>query len=180
MNNESTRLNKWDKYFYGVCVAVSKNSSCLSRKIGAILVNENLVIATSYNGPPTGIPHCDTYSRREWLYENKKHIGFKKEWISEHLDICPRKLIGYGTGEGIDVCIAAHAERNLLNQCARLGISTAGTSLYMNAEVTPCKECFLELIQARIKEVICYKTIQYNDIKWLISNSNITIREFYL
>ena len=49
----------WDQYFYDVCVVVSKNTKCFSRKIGAILVRDKSIVSTGYNGPPRGIPHCD-------------------------------------------------------------------------------------------------------------------------
>jgi len=170
--------NRWDSYFFGVCEAVAKKSSCLSRQIGSILVKDNTIFATAYNGPPRGIHHCDSYQRRMWLYENIE--GFKYEWVSDELDVCPRKLLGYKSGEGIGVCIAAHSERNLLNQCSRLGIKSEGSVIYMNAEVLPCKECFLEMIQCGIVGVVCLNATPYNDIRWLLEESNITVREFYL
>lgn len=173
-------INKWDRYFYGICEAVSLNSKCLSRKIGAILVKDRSVIATSYNGPPRGIPHCSSRSRRKFLHESLGENSFKREWIDSEIDVCPRKLMGFKSGEGLDICNAAHSERNLINQCARLGISVEGLDIYMNASVTPCKECILELIQVGISNVICLKSEPYNDIKWLIEFSNLNIREFYL
>ena len=172
--------SKWDKYFYGVCEAVSKNSSCLSRQIGAVLVRDNGIISTAYNGPPRGIPHCDSFARRDYLIKKNKLSESKVSCLKNELNKCPRQILGYKSGEGIDICIAAHAERNLLNQCARLGISVQGTTLYMNANVLPCKECFLELIQCGVKEVVCVELNAYNDIEWLVEHSRIIIRAFYL
>ena len=98
--------------------------------------------------------------------------------MRDGLTKCPRKLLGYKSGEGIDLCIAAHAERNLLNQCARLGVSVKDAILYMNAPVLPCKECFLEIIQSGIKEVVCVEFNAYNDIEWLIHFSTVEVRVF--
>ena len=49
---------KWDEYFLDICCSISTKSPCLSRKIGAILVRDNSIISTGYNGPPRGVPHC--------------------------------------------------------------------------------------------------------------------------
>ena len=171
---------KWDRYFYGICEAVSKNSSCLSRQIGAILVRDNGIIATAYNGPPRGVPHCDSFARRDYLIEKYKLTGSKASGLRNELNECPRKILGYKSGEGLDICIAAHAERNLLNQCARLGVPVQGAVLYMNARILPCRECFLELIQCGIKEVVCVEFNSYDDIEWLVYFSEVEVRTFYL
>ena len=174
-------VNKWDKYFHGVCVAVGEKSACLSRQIGAILVKDRSIIATAYNGPPTGIPHCDSWERRNFLHTEYGEEIFKEEWVNTKLDVCPRRLMGFGSGLGLEFCTAAHSERNLLIQCAYLGISTKDCVIYMNNPVLPCRECFLELIQARIKEVVNLQSdTPYNDIRWLLNSSRLKIREFYL
>src|SRR5574340_996865 len=59
-DNKKASLEKkqWDNYFLKICSEVSENSKCLSRKVGAILVRENRILCTGYNGPPSGVPHC--------------------------------------------------------------------------------------------------------------------------
>ena len=118
----------WDYYYLNICRAVASNSKCHSRQIGAIIVRDHVVICTGYNGPPRGFPHCS--------------------------DPCPRRRLGYDTGQGLHLCPAAHAERNAVDQAARLGIATAGATMYMNCPV-PCKDCLITLIQAGIVEVVC-------------------------
>ncbi len=56
---EEEPLSGWDEYYYNICKQIARNSKCLSRKIGAILVKDKLIIATGYNGPPRGIQRCD-------------------------------------------------------------------------------------------------------------------------
>ena len=51
-------IDKWDNYFHSICVAISLNSPCMSRKIGAILVRDKSIISTGYNGSARNIPHC--------------------------------------------------------------------------------------------------------------------------
>lgn len=48
----------WDSYFIEIASAVSKRSTCIRRKVGAILVKNKRILATGYNGAPTGLSHC--------------------------------------------------------------------------------------------------------------------------
>ena len=143
----------WDEYFHSICKAVSNNSKCLSRQIGAILVRDKVIICTGYNGPPRGIPHCNG-------------------------DICPRRAKGYVSGDGLHLCPAAHAECNAIVQAARLGIQTRGAILYLNTQI-PCKDCLIKIINSGIEEVVCTEMKQYDFLTdFLLANSNIKIRLF--
>jgi dCMP deaminase len=175
----------WDSYYHEICVAVAKKSNCLSRSIGAILVKDKSIVATGYNGPPRDIPHCDSPERREYIisqlppivddaYKQKIVYGLRSE-----LNKCPRQILGYASGEGLSLCIAAHAERNCLINAARLGVSTLGTTLYLNT-LLPCKDCLIELINAGIVEIVCEENRNYNDIDFLLLHSDIRVREFVL
>ncbi len=158
----------WDKYFLNICKAVSVNSKCLSRKIGAILIKDNLIVSTGYNGPPKGIPHCGPERQAK---ESDFGDTFKEMK-------CPRQLLGYKSGEGLHWCIAAHAERNCLTNASRLGISTSGTTLYLDTQI-PCKDCLIELINAGVSEVVCVENKYYDNIsKFIIKNSDLKVRKF--
>lgn len=153
---EHERLKRWDQRFLGACNELAKWSSCLSRQIGVVIVRDRTIVSTGFNGPPRGIPHC-------WdLY-----------------DSCPRQLRGFKSGEGLELCSAAHAETNAIVNAARLGISTLGTSIYMNCGI-PCRECLKLIINAGITEVICTDTKDWYDemSKFLVKESNLFIRQF--
>ncbi len=144
----------WDSYFHTVCEAVSTKSPCLSRKIGAILVRDNSIISTGYNGPARGIPHCKT--------------------------ICPRRKLNIPSGQGMELCYAQHAEENAVTNAARIGASVVGSTLYMNC-IIPCKNCFSTLINAGIIEIVVDDTIVYDEqTQFLIDHSKIKIRKFNL
>lgn len=168
---------RWDEYFLRVCEAVASNSRCLSRKIGAVLVRDSSILATGYNGPPRGIPHCGE--------DRLKYDQNLREWTAKTIDpiivndhICPRRMLGYKSGEGLLWCIAAHAERNTICNAARNGVITLGATLYMNDQV-PCKDCMIELINAGIKEVVVTKLVPYDKFsEYLIVNSKMLIRQF--
>jgi len=173
---------KWDKYFLDICISVSLNSKCHSRQIGAILVKDNIVISTGYNGPAREIPEC----RERFLHDdNMKEILCDMRYEKISIEnayknkTCPRKFLKFKSGEGLEYCNAVHAEKNCLISAARMGISTKGATLYMNAEISPCTQCFSACINAGIKEIVLIKNKIYDPtLEWCIKNSNIVIREF--
>lgn len=172
---EVLKINNWDKYYYNICKEVAKNSKCLSRRIGAILVRDKSIVSTGYNGPPRNVPHCNI---RHLLDENLS----KYEWEEGNspLKRCPRQILGYKSGEGLDICIAGHAERNCLINAARGGIKTKGTTMYMTCSV-PCKDCLIEIINAGIKEIVFTEWKYYDkESPFLLSRDLIKARTFDL
>ena len=169
---------RWDTYFKKVCEAVGSNSPCFSRQLGALLVRDKSIISTGYNGPPRGVPHCgEERDRLDLSLARKKSVFHKAEGLLGKED-CPRKQLGYKSGEGLDWCIAAHAERNCIVNAAREGVSTLGSTLYLNC-IVPCKDCLIELINAGIEEIVC-DSLERFDIgsDYLIQTSGIRIRRF--
>lgn len=166
---------RWDQYFWRVATAVASKSPCFSRQIGAILVRDKSIVATGYNGPPRGFPHCGI--ERYSTDGNLQKVLVSAAGVETN---CPRSLLGFSSGHGLELCYAAHAERNCLINAARLGVSTLGCTLFMNACV-PCKNCIIELINAGIKEVVVETTELYDEeSELLIVHSDLLIREFSL
>lgn len=91
----------WDSYFMEFARLAASRSSCLKRQVGAIIVRDNRIITTGYNGPPSGIKHC-TKCRRENIESGKLH----------------------------DKCNAIHAEENAILQAAKIGVSVKDCKLY--------------------------------------------------
>ncbi len=173
----------WDNYFLDICNAVAHKSPCLSRKIGAIIVRDNSILSTGYNGPASGIPHCgkgrlfkdqelvDEVIKRG-LYE--KGNALRPEWLS----ICPRRVLEYASGEGMQWCTAQHAEENAITNAAKVGVSTNNATLYLN-NVIPCQNCFSTIINAGIIEIVCLEKSNYDKYsKFIIENSSVKIRTF--
>jgi len=119
----------WHEYFLLLAKLVSARSTCNSRKIGAVIVRKNRILATGYNGAVHGAPHC----------------------IDRGPQFCLRRSIGASDADKYNYCISSHAEVNAIDQAARFGISLEGASLYCTLE--PCNWCFKQLIQAGIEEV---------------------------
>lgn len=117
----------WDEYFLEVADLVSKRATCLRRRVGAVLVKDKKILATGYNGAPSGLAHC--------------------------LDIgCLRKKLKIPSGERHELCRGLHAEQNVLLQAALYGTSTKESVLYITNQ--PCLICAKMLINAGIKEIV--------------------------
>ncbi len=119
----------WDEYFLMLAKLVSARSTCNSRKTGAIIVRNNRILATGYNGAVHGAPHC----------------------TDKGPDFCFRRSIGAHDGDKYNYCLSSHAEVNAIDQAARFGISLENATLYCTLE--PCNWCFKQLIQAGIREI---------------------------
>jgi dCMP deaminase len=172
------KLKRWDHYFHDVCVAVGENTVCMSRKIGAVFVLDKSIISTGYNGPPRGVPHCN--ERYKIDPEMRAYLD-AKDIDPDHADFqnqCPRQVMGFKSGEGLQWCVAGHAERNAIVNAARNGISTKGTKLYMSCGV-PCSPCLVEIINAGIEEIIITKLTFYDaSARYLLESSGLKFRIF--
>ncbi len=176
---------EWDEWYHELCVVVAKKSQCHSRQIGAILVKDKAVVSQGYNGPPRGVRPCD--ERWEVDREMVKKAGFKRVQVldpafyKEKLEgICPRyiKEMGFKSGEGLEWCVAGHAERNALINAARAGIQTKGLKIYMDCGV-PCTPCLVEIINAGIEEIIVTKMEFYDpSSEYVLIESGIPIRVY--
>jgi len=183
----------WDEYFYRFCVTAAGNSKCLSRKIGAVIVRDKTILSTGYNGPPRGVMTCD----KRWLhdieirkeYETKSGMGISHLSLSsprykeEFQGKCPRYVpaMGFKSGQGLEWCVAGHAERNAIVNAARMGMpELKECTIYMSCGV-PCTPCLIEIINAGIVEIVCTEIAFYDfdrSCKYLLENSDLKIRKF--
>ncbi|MGI6112980.1 MAG: deoxycytidylate deaminase [Mahellales bacterium] len=117
----------WDEYFMEMVDIVKKRSTCLRRQVGAIIVKDKRMLASGYNGAPTGMKHCG-------------EIG------------CMRKKLGVPSGQRHELCRALHAEQNAIIQAAVSGVSIKGATIYITH--SPCVLCAKMIINAGIERVV--------------------------
>ena len=91
----------WEHYFMEIAKLVSFRSTCLRRKVGAVLVKDKHVIATGYNGAASGLAHCSVRG-------------------------CLRAELNIPSGQRHEMCRGVHAEQNAIIQAALHGVSTSG------------------------------------------------------
>jgi dCMP deaminase len=181
MKNEIKVVDKnklrWDKWYHGLCEKVSENSQCFSRKVGSILVVDKAIFSQGYNGPPRGIRTCDT---RWEVDENLRKVYLDKFKVPPAFDTltgkCPRYVLGFKSGQGLEWCVAGHGERNSIINASREGFKVKGSTMYMNCGV-PCTPCMVEILNAGISEIICTNAENY-DISsvYLLKESKIKFR----
>jgi len=106
---------------------VAKRATCLRRQVGAVLVMDKRVLATGYNGAPSGLAHC-------------LEVG------------CLREKNNIPSGERHELCRGLHAEQNAIIQAAFHGIRIQGATLYCTN--LPCVICTKMIINAGIKEIV--------------------------
>ncbi len=116
----------WPQYFMQIAYLVAQRSTCLRRKVGAVAVRDKRILATGYNGAPTGLKHC-------------KEVG------------CLREQLQIPSGERHELCRALHAEQNVIVQAATYGITIAGAELYCTTQ--PCLICTKMLINCRVSAI---------------------------
>ena len=168
-------VSSWDEYFYNVAVQVARNSKCFSRKIGAVLVKDKVIISSGYNGPPRDIPTCD----KRWQIDN----NFMENYGQGILQLknppnlvgkCPRYILGAKSGEMMEICPAGHAEENSILNCARLGIATKDTTMYMTCGM-PCSKCWVKIINSGVKEIVVMSYAIYDEsTRFLMDNSEVS------
>ena len=131
----------WDEYFIKISHLVASRSSCSSRKVGAVIVKDKMVVSTGYNGTPRGIKNCDEGGCQRC--EDRKTGNVK-------------------SGERLDECICVHAEENALLQAAYNGVSVKDGSIYTS--LCPCRYCTKHIINAGIKRVYYSKDYALDEI----------------
>lgn len=117
----------WDEYFMRIAFDVARRSTCLRRQVGAILVKGKRILATGYNGAPSGLRHCED-------------IG------------CIRQKNNVPSGERHELCRGLHAEMNAFLQAAVHGVSSQDSVLYTTTY--PCSLCAKMIINAGVTRVI--------------------------
>jgi dCMP deaminase len=114
----------WGPYFMEIARIVSMRSTCLRRNVGAVIVKDKRILASGYNGAPSGLKHCAEVS-------------------------CLREKLNIASGERHELCRGLHAEQNAIIQAAYHGVSINGAELYCTH--LPCSICIKMLINAGIR-----------------------------
>ncbi len=132
----SFRRPTWDEYFLEIAKVVSSRSTCLRRRYGAVIVKDNVIISTGYNGAPRGSLNCIDTGK------------------------CRRKELNVPAGERYELCEAVHAEQNAIinGSPERMKDSTIYIAGFEEddsaAEGKPCLLCKRMILNARIEQVV--------------------------
>ncbi|MDO5444360.1 MAG: deaminase [Eubacteriales bacterium] len=152
-----------ENYYLDIADAVQERSTCLRRKYGAIIVRNDEIISTGYNGAPRGRKNCSD-------------LGF-----------CARETMHIPSGERYELCRSVHAEANAIISASRRDM--IGATLYLvgrdakTNELLPdansCSMCKRQIINAGIERVVArineteYRVINVSD--WVINDDTILL-----
>lgn len=127
-----------DAYYLNIAIAVREKANCKGRRVGAVLVKNNRIISTGYNGTPEGIENC--------LAGGCHRCDNPDE---------------FQAGTSYDICICVHAEQNAVLSAARFGISVAGSTVY--STLRPCFNCSKAMLQSKVSRVVFIKDWNHPD-----------------
>ena len=123
-----------DEYFLKIASVVAERSTCRRHHVGAVAVRNKHILATGYNGAPSGLKDC-------------LELG------------CLRDEMNIPSGTRHEICRGIHAEQNVIIQASLHGVSLEGSTIY--ATHTPCVLCAKMLVNAKIKRYVSYS--KYDD-----------------
>jgi len=185
------------KYMRQAIFLSKDNNPCYSRGVASIIIDvkKNSVISQGYNGPPKGVPHCNSEQYVEnYLIpmmndrdkeEAKKKIKEEDSYCSDDTFLdgmcriicgtkkCPRQILGYQSGERLELCACSHAEENAI---AVAGQDLYDTAIFVSAGV-PCYLCCRKIINSGIKYVFCLgNNYPFSEVSlWMLKSAGLMV-----
>ena len=143
----------WDEYFMEFARLAARRSTCLRRKVGAVLVKEKTLLATGYNGAPRDVPHCS-------------EVG------------CLRDELDIPSGHRHELCRGLHAEQNAIIQAAyHGGTSVKGSIVYTTT--FPCMICTKMLINAGIRRIVYLEGYPDDPSQQMVKDAGLTVLQLH-
>jgi dCMP deaminase len=137
-----------DEYFLKIASVVAERSTCRRHHIGAVAVKDKHILATGYNGAPSGFKDC-------------LELG------------CLRDELGIPSGTRQEICRGIHAEQNVIIQATLHGVSLEGSTIY--ATHTPCNQCAKMLVNAKIKRYVSFGRYDDNSFVDLFREASVEV-----
>lgn len=149
--SESRLRPPWDAYFMHLAHLASLRSNCMKRRVGCVLIHNNRIISTGYNGTPRNLTNCNEGG-------------------------CDRCNRGPGAGNALSTCLCLHAEENALLEAGRERIRE-GAVLY--CDTCPCLTCSVKIAQVGVKEVVYSQTYNMDDAsRRVLNEAGVKLRQY--
>lgn len=137
-----------DEVFMRIATIFAEQSTCVKRKVGAVLVKDARIISTGYNGTPSGFQNCNQVFDGD-LKKGRLHLS-----NGEYLVIS--QISHHDFSERYEI----HAEQNCLMMAAKNGISTNNCTIYITT--APCSQCAKLIVSSGIKRVVYHELYKEN------------------
>lgn len=155
---------EFEEMFMLHAIIAAVRSSCLVRRVGAVLVKDKRIIASGYNGAPPEVVTC--LEKNECFYQRLAHDDAERGLGKFEILKEERKAF----------CSAIHAEKNALNQCSVHGVSAIGSVLYSTN--FPCPGCVRDsIIPNRVAKVVVWKGYLQNK---LLTHDEYSLSNYWL
>jgi len=141
----------WHQYFLTITRQVAERSTCTRAKVGAVIVRDKSILATCYNGAPSGMPHCLEVGCL--IYRTQTPTGETEE-------NCWRTI---------------HAEINAIAQAARNGAGIRDASVYITH--SPCIHCLKTLVNTGIKNVYYEKPYKLATLDEILRYTDVRLEQ---
>ena len=139
----------WDHYFLNITRQVAERSTCPRAQVGAVIVRDRSLLASGYNGAPSGLPHCSEVGCL--VYESRNPDG-------EIEENCYRTI---------------HAEINAIAQAAKHGVSIRDADIYVTH--TPCVHCLKVLVNTGITRVFYDRVYKLETVRHLLEAADVRL-----
>ena len=116
-----------DEFYMKLAYSYAEQSTCLRRKVGAVIVRDGRQLSAGYNGAPPKIAHCTS-------------------------DTCIRTKLNIHSGQQQELCRGGHAEQNAIANAAENGVAIKGSTLYCTTQ--PCIYCSKAIARAGIVRIV--------------------------
>lgn len=141
-----------NEYYMNIAVQVSLRSTCIRRKVGAVIVKDNEILGSGYNGSPKGLPNCCDDPTR--CYRTKHNIP---------------------SGQKLELCYAQHAEINAMFNALCSNIDLHDASIFVTT--FPCSNCAKAIIQSGIKNIYYLDTYTNEFTLTMLEEANVRVIE---
>lgn len=158
-----------DSTFMSIAKIIAKESKCVSHQVGAIIVKNDRIISTGYNGTPSGAINCCDHSHNQgWTevkyspeFPHENYIALNQSFRNSHSEWSKKNEI--------------HAELNAILFAAKNGTSIDGGTMYVT--LSPCPDCAKAIAQSGLKRLVYSEVYDKNPPDWkdILENSNIEL-----
>ena len=141
-----------NEYYMNIAVQVSLRSTCIRRKVGAVIVKDNEILGSGYNGSPKGLPNCCDDPTR-----------------------CYRTQHNIPSGQKLELCYAQHAEINAMFNALCSNRDLHDASIFVTT--FPCSNCAKAIIQSGIKYIYYLDTYTNEFTLTMLEEANVRVIE---
>jgi dCMP deaminase len=141
-----------NEYYMNIAVQVSLRSTCIRRKVGAVIVKDNEILGSGYNGSPKGLPNCCDDPTR-----------------------CYRTQHNILSGQKLELCYAQHAEINAMFNALCSNRDLHDASIFVTT--FPCSNCAKAIIQSGIKNIYYLDTYTNEFTLTMLEEANVRVIE---